>query len=344
LRIWLDINTPKQVLFLSKLAERLESRGHEVFKTARKYREVVQLLKLKRVTAKVVGEHGGPTLEGKLRASLSRALQLAKLIKAWRPDLAISFSSPEAARIAFGLKIPHYCVNDSPHAEAVARLTVPLSSKLFTPACIPKTKWIKLGIDEADIVQYRAVDPAAWLKGLKVKRRLRRRPLVVVRVEEEQASYLIGKEGKVVKIAEELLRRAEVSLVILPRYKEQVLRLKRLFKDKAWVPTRVIDSIKLLSKTHLFIGGGGTMTWEAALMGVPSISCTPLEGLDVERYLVELGLIRRAKSVDEAIKEADYILSHLEEELRRQATLAGKVLSEMEDPTEVIADWIEKAF
>jgi predicted glycosyltransferase len=120
MNIIIDILTPKQCMFLSRLIEHLERRGHQVSKTTRKYREVNQLLRLKGLEATTVGRHGGGTLAGKLRANAQRILELTRIIDELKPDMAVSFSSPEMARVAFGLGIPHICISDSPHAEAVS--------------------------------------------------------------------------------------------------------------------------------------------------------------------------------------------------------------------------------
>jgi len=109
LKIAIDILTPKQCMLFSKLSEKLENRGHQIFKTTRRYREVLQLLRLKGVDARVVGEHGGKKLIDKLKASAQRTLELASLFEEISPDVAISFSSPEMTRVSYGLKVPHIC-------------------------------------------------------------------------------------------------------------------------------------------------------------------------------------------------------------------------------------------
>ena len=145
MRVWIDILTPKQVYLFGELSHRLESQGHDIFRTTRRYREVNELLSLKGLSADEVGKHGGPTLEGKLMAGAQRVVELAKLIGRVKPDLAVSFASPEASRTAIGLAIPSITINDSPHSEVVAKLTIPLSNTLLTPKIIPDKAWLRLG-------------------------------------------------------------------------------------------------------------------------------------------------------------------------------------------------------
>src|SRR5438105_4065467 len=139
--------------------------GHKVLATSREYWEAVELAKLKNLDLTIVGTHGGADKYSKLRASADRVYKLAELVKGFNPRVAINFSSPEAARVAFGLGIKYIGVNDSPHAEAVARLTVPLMTTLLSPWVIPYGSWTPFGIARRRIIRYHALDPAAWLKG-----------------------------------------------------------------------------------------------------------------------------------------------------------------------------------
>lgn len=144
-KVWIDILTPKQLLFFTKVSEKLKNEGLETFLTSRDYQEVNDLIKQKKLNIPVIGKHGGYQLKNKLLASTERIILLTQYIEKIHPDVALSFSSPEAARVAYGLNIPHICVNDSPHSEAVARLTIPLSKLLFTPKIIPKKFGENLG-------------------------------------------------------------------------------------------------------------------------------------------------------------------------------------------------------
>jgi predicted glycosyltransferase len=164
LRVWFDILTPKQVMFFKPALDLFEEAGHELLCTSREYREVVDLSKIKQIHLKIVGKHGGAGKYEKLRESANRIFELSHMIKQFEPDVAIAFSSPEASRVSFGLGISHIGFNDSPHAEAVARLTIPLMNHLFSPWIIPYSAWNTFGIPKNRITRYRALDPAAWLK------------------------------------------------------------------------------------------------------------------------------------------------------------------------------------
>lgn len=346
LKVWIDILTPKQALFFMNLCLKLEEKGHQVIKTTRQYREVTQLLRVKGLKAKVIGKHGGKNLYEKLKASAERIIKLATLIKKLSPDVAISFSSVEASRVAFGLKIPHYCVSDSPHAEAVSKLTIPLSKKLFTPFVIPEKAWVKHGISKTDIITYKALDPVAWLKKFKVNEDVlatlnlkKDKPIITVRVEESFAAYLLNKNLKqsiAVKAIHLLTDKTNAQIVILPRYEEQINFLKKEFrKEKVKIPNKVIDGASLLALSSVFIGAGGTMTAEAALLGTPAISCYPSKPTYIEKFLIAQNLVKR--SLNPRIV-AELALKYINDVNVKKRVLekAEKLISVMEDPTEVI--------
>jgi len=339
-------------MLFSKLAEELRRRGHEVFNVSRKYREVVNLLKLKRLEAKIIGEHGGKELADKLKASTRRILELTSYFEEVDPDIAVSFSSPEMARVSYGLGVPHICVNDSPHAEATARLTIPLSSRLLGPKMIPKKAWTKYGISADKIKQYNALDPWAWLKDFKPDERVIRelglsssKPILTFRPEEEFAAYLLGKTrgtGIVELIKRILTERDDIEVVVVPRYEEQIEVFQQSLKDKIVVCHSSVDGPSLLYYTSIFIGGGGTMTAEAALLGVPTFSCYPGEPFIILRYLVRKRLVRLERDLKALAMKILTALNNIEYEKKGQAERSKRLVETFEDPIEVIADEIEK--
>ncbi len=352
MKLFIDILTPKQCMLFGKLSEKLTKKGYEVFQSTREYREVVQLLRLKGIDAKVVGKHGGGNLFNKLKESAKRTLQLASAIKEWNPDVVVSFSSPEATRAAFGLGIPHVCINDSPHAEAVARLTIPLSKKLLTSKMIPIEAWTKFGISKDSIVQYDALDAWAWLKDFKPDEKIladlgldETKPILTFRTEETFAAYLLHRAQKIPVVAstiQKLLQASEgVQVVIISRYEEQTDVLKNIFRKKVVICQTAVDAPSLLSFTSIFVGAGGTMTSEAALLGVPTFSCYPEESYLIEKYLLSKGLAIRETNPRKLVKRILETLDNLETARKKQSEKARRLTSTFEDPVDVMVKTIE---
>lgn len=344
-KVWIDVLTPKQANICAALRSRLEEHGCEVLATSRDYREVVEMLKLRGLECRIIGRHGGGELRQKLVESARRTTELTEFISTAKPDRAISFCSPEGARVAYGLGIPHYCVGDSPHAVAVCRLTVPLSTKLFTPWIIPKAAWRQYGIADKDIIRYKGLDPVSWITtrkpsdaaiGLEL---IEDRKIVVMRLHEEQAAYsMSGKGDETLLGAIQGIRENEpdVQLVVLGRYPDQITRVRGQVGARVILPERVVDGVALLRRASAFVGAGGTMTTEAALIGVPTISCYPYAPTHVERYLIKVGLVRRLTNSTEV---ADWTIRALRDPaVQRRAKLsARRIAGTMEDPTKIIA-------
>ena len=185
-------------MFFRHAVTLLHNSGHEVLCTSRKYREAVELAKIKKLDLTFVGSHGGADRYDKLREGARRTYELAEVIKQFGPDVAVSFSSPEGTRVAFGLGIRHIGFNDSPHSESVAKLTVPLTSKLYCPWVIPYSAWSGYGIAKKNIVHYRALDPAAWLKhhndDMQEVKQDKKMMMILLRLEESKASYIADKK------------------------------------------------------------------------------------------------------------------------------------------------------
>ena len=355
MKVWIDILTPKHALFFEPLYRDLARAGHQLLLTTRIYREAQEALELKRLRFRVVGEHGGASRYGKLLASGRRVVKLAQLIERWSPDTAVSFSSPEAARVAFGLGIPHVAVNDSPHSWLVARLSIPLSRYVCSPWIIGREVWLSFGAWPDGIVTYRALDAAAWLKRHKpnsaVLKQLslkRDKPIILLRTEESFASYLEGKASDkapvIGPITEELLRRKlDAQIVISTRYGRQAPVLRDRFGSRVRVVDHIIDATSLLYYSSYFIGSGGTMTVEAALLGRPAISCFPGEKPLYIKYLEKKGLVKTIQSPREIALMVSRSLSS-DEERKLQERRGTKLLHEMEDPIKVISGVVRRTW
>ncbi len=350
MKVWLDVLTPKQANLFGELQRRLHAKGMKTLLTTREYREVNELLALRNIKSVSVGHHGGSQLADKLVESAKRIQALSKVIEDEKPEVAISFSSPEAARVAFGLGIAHYCFNDSPHAEAVCKLTIPLSQKLFTPWVVPLYAWKRYAINPRDIVRYRALDPAAWLGDYKPTPKILeqlsldpQKPIILVRTPEEFAAYLFGQpvSSMVSEIISKILNaRDQHQIVVLPRYDTQGEKLSKRFSGKIIVPEHVVDAISLLHVSSVFIGGGGTMTAEAALLGIPVISYYPGDPTFVEKFLIHYELVERLHDPGRIAQRALAISESTDfREFYRKKSI--KLRKSMEDPLKIV---IQKIF
>ena len=341
MKIWIDILTPKQLLFSEPIIEKLGQK-HEILSTSREYNEVSKLAKIRDFDLIFVGKHGGGDKESKLRASIERIEKLSKKIKKFEPDIVISFGSPEAARISFGLGIKHVMFCDSPHANAVMKLTLPLIQKLLIPSVIPKEEFSKFGINQKDIVQYKAIDAVVTMQrkideNIKSPFEDNHKKNILIRVEEEEAAYT-SKSSKIIPIIKKIVNdHKDENIVVLGRYSKQISNLQKSIGRKAKVIKMSFDGKYLLNNTDVFIGSGGTMTAESALMGIPTISYNAVPNI-IENFLVKKSLVKRETNPKRVSNEIKRIFGVSSDKNQKRAE---KVVKQMEDPIEKLVKIIK---
>ncbi|MGY5151549.1 MAG: DUF354 domain-containing protein [Candidatus Nitrosopumilus sp. bin_6a] len=332
MKIWIDILTPKQLLFSEPIIEKLRKK-HDLLCTSRYYGEVSKLAKIRNFDLVFVGKHGGNDKKTKLRASIDRIEKLSKKIEIFSPDIVISFCSPEAARISFGLGIKHVAFCDSPHADAVMRLTLPLIQKLLIPHVISKKEFSKYGIKKENIISYKAIDAYVTIKRKIDENNIlpfpnNKRKRILVRMAEEHASYVL-KSSNILSIINKIIIDFEnENIVILARYPEQIKNLQSKFGKKAKIVKMSFDGKHLLKNTDVFIGSGGTMTAESALLGVSTISYNAVPNI-IEAHLVKKHIVKRETDPS---KISHHINKILLSSSKKHQIRVKKFVSEMEDP------------
>ncbi len=332
MRVWFDIITPKQARLMTSIAKWL---GHEYLITSKRLNESTDLLKKLNVRFLGIGRYATEGLKDKLLAYSERVKLLLNIALDFKPDVLISFSSPEAVRVAFGLSIKALTMNDSPHSYHVGRLALPLSWRVVYPEAIPKLDMIRLGTSQSALVPYKGVDEVAWVKDfLRNKNHYERGYTVFIRLEENRASYLLGKESSISAALIDEIIGMGAKVLVKPRYPYQYQALRGRYKGKIVLIKDTVDTLQLFSKLSLVITGGGTMAREAALLGTPSISTFPLNiKLYVNDYLEERGFpIWRAHSLEEAKELVGRILRDPDAFFID----TSKKINELEDPRIVI--------
>ena len=335
MKIWFDILTPKQYLFFEYFIQKLQKQ-HKILCTSRKYEQVNGIRKFGSINPIIIGKHGGKNNVNKLLASLDRSKLLTKKIEKNDPDLLISFCSPEASRVAFGLGIPHIAFSDSPHANAVMRLALPYATKLLTPWIIPKKDFEGFGIDNKNIINYRTIDAAVIIKNYKKNKQKKSnlRKMILIRPEESEAAY-ITKKSKTVKIIKKIIEKfPDEQKIVLSRYKEQTIKLKKIFGASICLLSKPVSGKELLNNVDCFIGSGGTMTAESGLLGIPTISFNAIPNR-IEDFLVKKRIIVRSENPDRISREIYQSLNN-PQIIKKRKENARKLVMSFEDPYQIL--------
>ena len=314
MKIWFDILTPKQLLFFEPIIQRLK-KNHTVLCTSRKYNQVTDLAKIRKQKLVIIGKYGGVKKHDKLDASLSRSKLLVRKISKFLPDITLSSCSPEAARVSYGLGIPHICFSDSPHATAVMKLSLPYANKLLIPWIIPKSDFENMGIEPKNIIQYKTIDAAQITKrkvflscGTDINSREWK--TILIRTPEDEAAYS-SKQSDIVGIIKKIKKDfLGCHITVLTRYKKQAELLKKKFsksaQNKFQIVSKVVDGKKMLLNSDVFVGSGGTMTAESALLGVPTISYNAIPNR-IEDYLVSKKIVTRCMTPNKVAERITHV-------------------------------------
>jgi predicted glycosyltransferase len=278
MKVWYDACTGKHIRYGTAIARRLRKLGHEVIFTTREHPDTLPLARILGEKPIVVGKYNPQSLLSRLEESANRVIQFCGMFKKDLPDMAISHQSVELCRTAFGLGIPIVLTADTPHASAVNRLTIPFASTLVVSNCIPK-RFFKEYCAK-NIVQFKGVDEVAWIRGFRPSKIAGlKKPLIVVRQMETKAAYATNKTDLTTEVAKKLGSLGNV--LFIRRYNEN----GKEFEMKE----ELADSVNIVANADLVVGAGGTLSREAALLGVPSIVISEMAQTYVNKYVAEQG-------------------------------------------------------
>ncbi|HDI10173.1 MAG TPA: DUF354 domain-containing protein [Euryarchaeota archaeon] len=315
MKVWIEVSNSPQVQLFSKVIQELRNKGFEILVTARKYGFLEDLLNRKGIEFISLGKHGGSSLRSKLLEGTKRAIELTKLISREKPDVLIFKHSPEAARVAFGLKIPSLCLVDNELASAHNKLVLNISTRVLAPKVTAES------LSEYESIEFRTfngVFELAHVYGEEIPEEITNN--IIIRPEPRKAEYFKSKRKltseKLVKICPNGYRPLEIS-----RDLEKTLE----------------DGIRLISSSALLIGTGGTMNREAALLGVPNIAVELMDFPSVTKLLISKRLIK--KITPEGLTK-DLLVNTIMER-RRLKKRAESVIKSMENPIPRIIDEVE---
>jgi uncharacterized protein len=292
MKIWIDfINTP-QVSFFDPLIMELQEAGHEFVLTCRDSSNTVQLLKQKNLKFQIIGNSVKKSFGLKLLAFPLRVRSLMQFLKSQKIDVAIGQSSFYLPAVAKFLGIPSIYTNDNEHALG----NIPsffFANKIFLPENITISKALKQGAKIEKIIQYPGIKEGIylWQKGIDIQKSRNGRKLfkIYIRPEPQTAQYYSGKINFLDDLLLEL--KNQYDFTILVRDKNQFNHYTQEKFLDINVPSNTLDFDSIASDCLIFIGAGGSMTREMAIMGIPTISVYQGDLLDVDTFLISQNLM-----------------------------------------------------
>ena len=338
MNILINIAHPGHVHLFKYAIQLWKEHGHKILIVARD----------KDVTLALLDEYKIPYIVGSVRQySLGKQLlelythtaKLVVLSRQFQPDVFISVGSTFAAWAAFIVGKPHIAFDDTEHAWLEHHLYMPFTQLICTPSCFTKDLGHKQ-IRYSGYQELAYLHPHYFKPDSKILVELGLapgEPFFIVRFVSWKAMHDKGYSG--------VNEAGKIQLVeILKKYGKVIIStetkgLPEFLKSEARkIPPAQIHN--LLYYSTMYIGEGGTMATEAALLGTPSIFINPLSGGNWDELQNKYHLLYACSKADEAIGTISELLStsHLKDiwQDRRRRMLADTI-----DVTAWMVDLIE---
>lgn len=268
MNILVDIGHPAHVHLFKNIVWNLEKDGHEVKITATDKDVALYLLDAFGFKYEYLGKHR-ERLFNKLLGLIIREYKLLKIAKNFKPDLFMSHGSMYAAHVAKLLGKSHISLEDTEICGMQYWLYAPFTDLILTPLCFKKNigkKQIRYnGYNELAYLHPNYFQPdSSVLEDLNL---VKNDKFIILRFISWGASHDIKLKG--------IDRQVELEFIkSLERYGRVFITSERkldakLEKYRITIPPEKMHS--LLYYADLYIGEGGTMAAEAAILGTPSI-------------------------------------------------------------------------
>jgi uncharacterized protein len=278
-KIWFDADNGPHVLIMKPLVRELERRGHTVLVTARDRTRTLELLTLYGIAHRRVGGVYGRGLWNKVRGTLGRAAALTAAMRG--SGCAISFGHgsralPVASRL---LGIPSVTMYDYEWVDP--RLFNLLCRTILLPEVIDRQRCRQAGIRADRVVGFPGCKEELYLADAPLDPQpvaadlgLRADAVKVLLRPPATDAHYHNPEAEVIlqAVLARLAGRRDLDLVYLARDRAQTDWLAPHDLPRVIIPERVYDGPSLIAAMDLVISGGGTMTREAAVLGIPACS------------------------------------------------------------------------
>lgn len=306
MKVWFDADNGPHVLIMKPLIAELRAQGHEIVCTARDRTSTVELMRLYGIPCRKVGGTYAGGMSGKVKGTLERAFALSREMRGEHADVSFGHGSralPIAAKL---LGVPSVTMYDYEWVNAA--LFNWGCRRILLPEVISAERCRAAGIDRQKVLGYPGFKEELYVGGqplddsIGAALGLRDGAVhILVRPPATTAHYHNPEADSIyLAILARVAATADIQLVLLPRSPDQVAAAKAAGVKELIVPTRVFDGPSLVAAMDVVISGGGTMTREAAIMGIPSYSFFRGRSGMVDESLTQRGRLLNLKTRSDA--------------------------------------------
>lgn len=341
MNLWIDLDNSPHVLLFAPIARELQRRGANLIITVREFSQTRELAQQHGLSFTTVGRHYGSSAAKvvKVAGTFYRAASLARFIARHRILAAVSHGSRAMVLAAYALRRPVMTLYD--YEFASYRLYNMLSDRILAPEVIPDDRLIAQGLDLRKLVRYPGLKEEVYVYGfhpdLGLMGRLgldRKKLIVTLRPPATWAHYHHERSQILfAALMNRLKREPDVQVVIPARTEAQARELKSTYgldDQRFLIFTQPVDALSLMWCSDVVFSGGGTMTREAALLGLNVYSIFGGRLGAGDESLIRQGklkLLRQPEEIDLLTLTKREIREHAPEDCKQLAShLAGEIV------------------
>jgi hypothetical protein len=322
MKIWFDITNSPHVNFFAGMINSLGNE-HDVIVTSRQYNNTIELLELFGILHHKIGKHPGKNKAKKVFTFIDRILKTYCYLRNKNIEVAISHSSFFSPVVAWLLGVRVIYLNDNEHALG-NRISFIFANKIMIPEFMDIEKVYAQWGKADKIIKYPGVKEGIYLWNYKQNNsgnnsleldNKENKKVIFIRPEPWMAQYYRGKKNFMDSLLMGL--KDEFKVVLLPRGEIQEKYYRQNKFLGILIPNKSVMLGEIIEKCDLFIGAGGTMTREAAVLGIPTISTYQDKLLDVDKFLIKKGAMIHKTDLD-----SEFVKKYLESMSKREPDIS----------------------
>jgi hypothetical protein len=334
LKVWIDLSNSPHPLLFAPIARRLEADGHRILITARDNAQTVALARERWPETDVIGDESPKSRASKLLAIRQRVADLRSWAAGTCPDVALSHNSYAQIVAARTLRIPAVTAMDFEHQPA-NHLAFRLARTILLPEVLPLRPLRQQGASPSKIVRYPGLKEELYIGDFepdpdilrKVGIETRPRTVVLARTPPSRAIYHPSENPLFADALRTICLQPSTVCIALTRHPEQVSAIASLGLSNCLIPSEAVDSRSLMYAADVMIGAGGTMTREAALMGIPAWTLFAGKAPTVDIWLERSGRLSRLTDAGQLARLSPRAAEpHTPQELRERGEAIERVL------------------
>lgn len=345
MKILIDIGHPAHVHYFKNLIWIMQKKGHTFSVSARDKEVTHELLQAYKIPFQSRGK-GGKGIFGKFFYMLKGDFLLYRQAIGFKPDIFLSFASSYAAHVSKLVGKPHIVVDDTDQASLEHILYVTFTDYIITPVAFRKDFGKKhLRVNSYTELFY--LHPKYFKPDSSVYSILgitSGTKYAVVRFVSWEASHDINHKGININDKIRLIYELQKFLHVFISSENKLPAELEKFKLHT-TPWQMHD---VLAFSSIFIGESGTMSSEAAMLGVPSIqirdiieNSPKIPGVHLDLQKRGLKILKKSDDIDGIINTVRDIFENYDSKKKELGLAATNLINETEDFTDYLCNYLE---